>query len=117
MDPNNNLTDTEMELIAALKDNVGYIILLDKIAATIDDLTDLLSRQQSSESEGKLLPFWRALKLIHVNLRMVPETFAKTLQVSRENFGTQADLEVKQELLKNTLEDLYRKSRKKPVVN
>ncbi len=73
----------EVESVAALKYETGFIILLDAIQAQIDTLADELSNVQSGTDEAHMLGRWRALRLVYGLLKGTPEEFAMRVDEDR----------------------------------
>jgi len=102
----NELTNPERELLAGLKTDVAYQLLLTKIEAWIDYLTDSLSRYNCPDTE-KILPYWRALKIIHLELKTTPEQIADELEMAQKALNEQVmELSQSKRLIN---EELYKK--------
>lgn len=81
------LTPTDVELLGGLKDDPAYILLLDKVKALVDDLTDRL-HAADAETNRELFPYWKALRTIYLELRDTPQEFANLLMSQgRESYG------------------------------
>lgn len=77
------LTPQQQQLVAQLKDDPGYLTLLDSIQAQIDDVADELENASSAELEQRKLNLWRAMRKILSTLRFVPEQIAQDLDRER----------------------------------
>ncbi len=62
----------ELKQVSALKGHPGFILLIDALKATLDDLTDKLR----TEDNPNLLSKWRAFSDIYYCLAQTPEQFA-----------------------------------------
>lgn len=74
-----NLHPKELELIAALPQEPGYQLLMTKLAARIDEITEELQHADGPRTLD-LLPFWRAFKEIYAELVLSPQNLAKQLK-------------------------------------
>lgn len=77
------MTDQEFELIASLRQDPAFLLLLDKIQARVDDLADELAYAETKHSETKLLAEWRAMRRILHELKTGPEEIGKALEEKR----------------------------------
>lgn len=94
------LQNTELELLANLRSDPAYMLLLDKIKALVDDLTDKLA-EASKDDQAELFAYWKALRTIYLDLRDTPEYFASILP-ERDETAMQV-----QPALNNGLKKLY----------
>lgn len=86
-----NITKEEIELIAALNGQPAFDLLLSSIQATIDDVGDALYLSQKKDQDEYLLPYWRALRSIFMQLKTRPQLFAEQLAEAREKMGQQVE--------------------------
>lgn len=78
-----NLENQEYEVIAALKDNFGYKLVLDRIKAEVDNTQgELLKIGDPINKE--LICYWRALHKIYEILSFLPEEMEKELKILQE---------------------------------
>src|ERR1039457_1334572 len=77
------LESQQIKIIASLKDNPAFNLLLDSIQAHIDDAMEVLYQSDTKEIDIRALEKWRALKQVHAILKTTPEEFYK--EQEREN--------------------------------
>lgn len=65
------LTSAEAELLASLPNDPAYILLLNKLGFIVDNLTDDL-HEAAPQQAAELLPYWKAMRSIYVELRDTP---------------------------------------------
>lgn len=70
-----NLSVEQLESIASLSYDPGFILLLDAIQAQIDDVTVVL-HEAPVGMETQILARWRALREIYATLKTMPEELA-----------------------------------------
>ena len=74
-----NLHPRELQMVAGLSDDPAFQLLLSKLAANIDELTEDL-RFANPLDTPDLLAYWRAYKSIYADLLLTPQVTAKTLK-------------------------------------
>lgn len=82
------LSEAEMLLIAGLRDDPGYNLLLEKLAAFIDDVTERLHNSTSLKEDSEILPYWKALKTVYNEFKGTPEeiiNYMDSVEISKEN--------------------------------
>lgn len=77
------LTLQQIEQIAALEYDPGFILLLDALQAQIDDVAVRLD-EAGADEESQLLALWRAMRQIFATLKRTPEEFGFQLSEKRE---------------------------------
>ncbi|SRR5579871_4748855 len=70
---------SEAELLASLGQDPAYQLLLTKIKAMVDDLTDKI-HVANDEQQKTILPYWKALRTVYVELRDTPQEFASIVE-------------------------------------
>lgn len=73
-----NLHPKELELLASLPGDPAYQLLVSKIAARIDELTEELHEADDLRTKD-LLPYWRAYKSIYADIVLTPQAIGKQL--------------------------------------
>ncbi len=70
----NQLSFLELKQVASLKNNPGYLILMDALLAELDSLTDQL-RLSNPGDTPQILAKWRVYTEIYQKLLTIPEEF------------------------------------------
>lgn len=78
-----SLTYDEAQLLQTLSTDPAYLLLMDKLQAVVDNLTDKLHALPTKESQD-LLPFWKAFRSIYIELRNTPEETLTWLEQVRK---------------------------------
>ena len=76
---NTQITQQEAELLASLKNDPAYLLLLSKLQYLLDNVTDELYTGTAAQT-ADLLPYWKALKTIVNELRNTPAEVGNYLQ-------------------------------------
>lgn len=86
----------EMQLIADLRDNAGYRLILENIQAFVDDLAMQLEDAPDDAQDRRRLTLWRAARKILAILQFTPEQFTQEMQaeLARMSEGQRAALEL-----------------------
>lgn len=96
------INPTEAELLAALAQDPAYQLLLTKIKAIVDDFTDKLHLAGDDEQK-QILPYWKALRTVYVELRDTPQEFASIVEAMGPR---KPELDI-QPATNNQLKDLF----------
>ena len=81
------LSEAEMLLLAGLKDDPAYKLLLEKLSAIIDDITERLHLTVSATEIAEILPYWKALKTVYSEFKGTPDeiiNFLDSVEISKE---------------------------------
>jgi hypothetical protein len=73
------LSKSEAFLIAGIVNDPAYILLMEKIQAGIEGLTDRL-HVANREETADMLSYWRAMRTIYFELKNSPEQMAQYLE-------------------------------------
>jgi hypothetical protein len=80
-----NLTKQEAELIAALPTDPGYLLIMDKLQAAVDDVTERLYAAPTHAQAVEILPYWKALRTLVFELKYAPVNMMEYLDSIRSN--------------------------------
>lgn len=67
------LSPEEVELVATLRENAAFKLLLEAVEAEIDTLATKLQFASSKFEQKSTLAMWKALRLLHTILKTTPE--------------------------------------------
>lgn len=81
------LNQAEVELLAGLSSDPAFMLLLSKIEALIQDASDVLLSAKTLDDEDRALSMWRALRIIHAELKFTPEDFALQVEENIQRLG------------------------------
>jgi hypothetical protein len=70
-----------MQLMAELRDNPGYVLILENVQAFVDDLGDLLESAPDDKQDLRRLNHWRTARQMLSILRHTPEQFHQEMNV------------------------------------
>ena len=73
-----NLHPKELELLASLPQDPAYQLLVSKLQARIDEITDELQEADDLRTKD-LLPYWRAFRSIYQDIILTPQSIGKQL--------------------------------------
>lgn len=90
------LDQREIEAVAALATDPAYQLLLSKIESLIDGVTQALHTEPKKTDQ--LLPYWRALKDIHAELKYTPEELLKVTNYKEETIDAPPNRRASQQL-------------------
>jgi len=65
------LNQAEALLLSGMREDPAYLLLMDKLQAVLDDLTNQLHDADATKTQT-LLPYWRAMRTIYIELRTTP---------------------------------------------
>lgn len=68
-----SLTKEQLELVASLKNEPGFIILCDALQASVDDIADAIGETQNPAFERRLIDHWKIARRFLQIMRIVPE--------------------------------------------
>lgn len=71
------ITPTEIELLASLRDDPAYMLLLSKIKVLIENLEDKLHTSSDEKETRENFAMWKALRTVYIELKETPESFAQ----------------------------------------
>ena len=77
------LTYDEAQLLSTLSTDPAYLLLLDKLQAIIDSLTDKL-HLATAQDTANILPVWKALRTVYIELRNTPQEVVSWLENLRK---------------------------------
>ena len=77
------LTKEEMQLVASLRGNTGFMLLLEKIEAIIDNLEISIELEKNEQNVLQKARFWQFLRRVHRVLKSTPEEMAAELEEMR----------------------------------
>jgi hypothetical protein len=93
------MTPQELELLTTLPSDPAYILLIDKLQAIADDLTDTIGATTDEKKTLELLPYWRALRYIVGQLRTVPGDVVALLETQyKEDLGLKPNQQTNQKV-------------------
>lgn len=81
------LNTQEIQLLAGLKSDPAFMLLLTKIETLIEDASDVLLNAKTLDDEDRALSMWRALRVVHAELKYTPEAFAIQVEENIQNLG------------------------------
>lgn len=73
------LSKHEAEIIAALPTDPAYILLMEKLQASVDDVTEKLYSAKNNSEAAEILPYWKALKTVVFELKYAPQDMTNYL--------------------------------------
>lgn len=76
------LNESEGKLLAGLVNDPAYMLLLEKLQAIIDSLTDRM-HGASQEQLLEIIPVWKALRTVFIELKNTPQEVVNWLEQLR----------------------------------
>ena len=76
------LNESEGKLLAGLVNDPAYMLLLEKLQAIIDTLTDRL-HTATQEQIVEIIPVWKALRTVFIELKNTPQEVVNWLEQLR----------------------------------
>ena len=83
------LTKHEAEIIAALPTDPAYILLMEKLQAAVDDVTERLYAAENHAKAVEILPYWKALRTITFELKYAPASMMQYLDSIKSQNGVE----------------------------